>query len=157
VTVALELEIKIGKNHYRASRLSIFEQMNMAAEFREVLAGLAMLKKERPKDMDDASYSKTVEFLMTARGGISPEVRERVMHRCFGAVTRRSGVGWQPIQTVEGVLQFSDIELPESVAIMYAVFEHNKLLDFFSASPSASDGQPKEAEAGLNLKTARTG
>lgn len=152
----LELETKIGSNYYRISRVSVFEAMNLASEFRDVLIGLAMLKKERPADMDDDTYTKTIEFIMTARGNLPSEVRERVMHRCFNAVSRRSGVGWQPIQTEQGTMQFADIDLPESVAIMYAVFEHNKLLDFFSVSPSAS-GPTKENEAGQSSNEAKTG
>ena len=156
MNVIPELEFKVGPHYYRASRISVFEQMNLAAEFRDVLIGLALLKQDRPKDMDDTSYNKAVEFIMAARGSIPPDVRERVMHRCFAAVTRKSGVGWQSIQTLDGAVQFDDIRLPESVVIMYAVFDHNKLMDFFSVGPLASDG-PKTEEAGRHSRTAKIG
>lgn len=156
MSIVPELEFTVGGHTYRATRISVFEQMNLAAEFRDVIVGLAMLKRDRPKEMNDASYTQAVEFIMTARGGISPAVREGVMHRCFAAVTRKSGVGWQGIQTPDGTLVFDDIRLPESVAIMYAVFDHNKLLDFFSVGPLASDGPEKE-EAGPHSRMAKTG
>jgi hypothetical protein len=156
MTVVPEKEFPAGTHRYRVTRLSVFEQMNLAADYRDIIVGLAMLKRERPPEMDDAAFIKSVEFIMTARAGLSPEVRERVMHLCFKNVVRKSGSGWSAIQTADNVLVFDDIRLAESVIIMYNVLEHNKLIDFFLEGPLASSG-PQTEEAGPRFRGAKTG
>lgn len=139
--IVLEMEVPIGKHIYRVGRMSVFDQMNIAADFRDILIGLAMMKAERPKDMKDAEFIKTTQMITLSRGGISPEVRNRVVTTCFRHITRRQVAGWSPILASEGMMQFDDIGLPDVAKLLFAVFEHNKLLDFFSESPSSSDGQ----------------
>lgn len=156
MTISLEHETTIGGHKYRISRVSAFDQMALASDYRDILVGLAMIRRDRPKDMSNADYEQGVQYIMTARVGMSPEIRERVMNTCFAAILRHSGVGWQPVLSGPGVLQFADIGLPEMVKLMYAFFEHNKLIDFFSESPSDSGGQTT-ANAGRPFPTEKTG
>lgn len=147
MTDTTETEVLVGTHKYRISRLSVFEQMNVAADCRDILTALAMMRKARPKKLSQKDYDQSVQFILTARG-MTPEVRVRVMNVCLSKITRNSGVGWQPVLAAEDVMQFADIELPELIKLLYSSFEHNKFLDFFSVSPSnlgqttGDDGQP---------------
>jgi hypothetical protein len=140
-----ELEVPIGKHKYRVSRMSTFDQFDIAADFRDILIGLSFIKRDRPPDMSDADFDNAVQFIMASRASLSNETRARVTSTCLQHVVRSGGgsVGWVPILAASKTLQFDDIDLPTIIKLMYAVFEHNKLIDFFSASPSSS-GQTTE-------------
>jgi len=159
MTVIPELEFKVGEYTYAVRRLSVFEQMHVASDFRDGLMGLAMLKKEKPPELSGPAFAKAIEFLFT--GGsqhIAPEVRERVMRTCLSSVQRQAtspGVGWAAVQNAAGTLMFDDISLPDLIAIVYQVFEHNRLLDFFSEGPSNLGGQT--ANPGQPSPTPKTG
>jgi hypothetical protein len=142
--IILELELKIGAHSYRIERMSVFDQMNVASEMRDILVGLAMLKRDRPKDMTDNDYYRTAQFMIMSRAGLSEEARTRIVNICFNQVSRRSGVGWQKILAAPGTMQFADIGLAEATRLLYASFEHNRFLDFFSESPSDLGGQATE-------------
>jgi hypothetical protein len=135
--------------------MSVFDQMNVAADCRDILIALAMLKRDRPKKMKEADYNKAVSFIIASKAGMTPEVRERVINTCLGHVKRSGGVGWTPVLASEGTMQFDDIELSQIVTLLYAVFEHNRLIDFFSESPSDLDGQSEES--GQASRMERTG
>lgn len=155
--IETEREFKAGAHQYRAGRIDTFEQMNMASEFREALMGLALLKKERTQEISEQDYAKAIEFVVTGGAGrVAPEVRERVMRRCFRVVTRRETNGWAPVMNADGGLQTS-LSLSDSVVIMYNVFDHNGLLDFFSVGPSTMDGPQEETSSRRPSRTARTG
>ena len=158
--MSTEIEFKVGDHTYRAGRLSTFDQMNLAADFRDCLSGLAYLKKGRPAKVTDEQYAKTVEFIVTGgMSGLAAERRQRVINLCLSKVKRRAagkGIGWSDVVSAEGDLMFQDVGLGPLIAIMYRVFEHNGLLDFFLEGPSASDG-PKEEETGSVSQMARTG
>lgn len=154
-----DLEFKIGEHYYLASRLSVFQQFHLASEFRDALIGLAVLKRDRPADLDDRAFIKAIEFILTGGSkGLSPEVRERIIHLCLSVVQRKvtKGVGWAAIQTPDGVLAYQDIQLPEMIAIMYQVIDHNGLLDFFFEGPSSSEGQ-EEVKSGQPSPMVKTG
>jgi Phage tail assembly chaperone protein, TAC len=160
MSVVPDLEFTVNRNKYRASRLSVFQQFNLASDFRDALAGLALLKKDRPKELGEEGLIKAIEFIMTGGAkGLAPEVRDRVVSLCLSVVSRQvasPGVGWTAIQTTDGVLAYQDIQLPELIAIMYHVIDHNGLLDFFFEGPSTSDGQEKE-KPGQHSRMAKTG
>lgn len=134
----LEAEVPLGAHSYHVSRMSVFDQMSVAADYRDILIGLALMKNDRPKDMSDAEFLKAAHFIMASRAGMTPELRTSVVSLCLRHVSRKSATGWSPVMATSGVLQFNDIELPDLMTLLYAVFEHNKLLDFFSVSPSSS-------------------
>lgn len=133
-----ELDLPIGDHHYRLTRMSAFDQMTVASEYRDILIGLNMLRAERPKDMTDKDYDQATMFMIMSRGGVSEVTRHRIANICFSKVTRRSGAGYVPILPAQNQFQFADIGLPEMAKLLYATFELNKLLDFFGESPSDS-------------------
>ncbi len=153
----LETEVTLGQHKYRVSRMSVFEQLDIAADYRDILLGLSLVKSERPKEMSDEEYKKTVQYIMTARGNMNPEIRHRVMNTCLSKVIRNSGVGWSPVLSANDTLQFEDIDLATFVMLVYTVLEHNRLIDFFAESPSITDGQTKTQEAGPHSRAARIG
>lgn len=158
MTNFLETEVTIGEHKYRANRMSVFEQMDIASDYRDILIGLAFVKKDRPKDMTDDEYKKAVQFIMTSRGSMTPEARRRVMNTCLSKVIRQSGGSWAPVLSADSTLQFDDIELPAFITLVYTVMEHNKLIDFFSESPSTTGGQTEQKpETGPHFRGARIG
>jgi hypothetical protein len=158
MTTLLETEVTIGSHKYRAGRMSVFEQLDVAADLRDILIGLSLIKTDRPKEMTDKEHDRAVQFIMASRGNMSPEVRHRVMNLCLSKVVRNSGVGWTPILSANDTLQFDDIELPAFITLVYAVLEHNRLIDFFGESPSTTDGQMEvKSESGLHSRGARIG
>jgi hypothetical protein len=140
-TPELETELSLGNHKYRITRMSVFDQMQVASDFRDILVGLALLKRQRPKKMKDDAYNEALRMIIVSPAGIHPDTRQRVTSMCLRTILRQSNVGWQAIVASEDALQFDDIDLPELTKLLYAVFEHNKLLDFFSVSPSSLDGQ----------------
>ncbi len=147
----------VGGEKYRVGRLSTFDQFNLASDFRDPLSGLAFLRRDRPKDVTDAQYAKAVEFLITGGAAFSaPAQRQRIINLCLSAVKRKSGVGWTPVINAEGGVQFKDVDLAGMIALMYRVFEHNGLLDFFSEGPFGSGG-PTAEETGRDSLAEKTG
>ena len=156
MSIVQELELPVGAHHYRISRMPAFDQMTVASEFRDILIGLSMVRADRPKDMTDKEYERATQFMIMSRGGVTEETRHRIVTICLSQITRRSGQGYMKIMNSPGVFQFDDIELPDIAKLLYASFEHNKLLDFFGESPSDS-GQPKTTEDGLPSGTEKIG
>jgi tail assembly chaperone len=146
MSIVPETELMIGSNRYRVSRMSVFEQFDVAADYRDILIGLSFVKRDRPPDMNQSDYDSAVQFIMSSRASLTPEIRTRVINTCLKYVARSGGgaVGWAPVLAASQTLQFDDIDMPTIIKLMYAVFEHNKLIDFFSASPSSSGEQTTE-------------
>jgi hypothetical protein len=142
MTDNLETTIPVGSKTYAVGRLTAFDQMHFIADARTILTGLALLKRDRPKTMTDTEYQKTQGMITVATSsGLSPETRERIWNMCLGVVKRREAVGFMPVLASSGQMQFADMDVPTINKLIYAVFEHNRLLDFFSEGLSDSDGQ----------------
>lgn len=157
MTAPAEVQVEIGGQSYRVGRLSTFDQFNLASDFRDALSGLAFLRRDRPKDVDDAAYAKTVEYIVTGGAAfLNPERRQRVVDLCLKVVKRKSGVGWTPVTNDAGGMQFKDLDLAAMVALLYRVVEHNGLLDFFSEGPPSSGG-PRADESGPGSQPEKTG
>ncbi len=82
-----ELELSIGRHHYRITRMSAFDQMTVASEFRDVLIGLSMVRSDRPADMTDKEFDKVIDLMVMSRGGVSEEMRRRIVTICLGQIT----------------------------------------------------------------------
>jgi hypothetical protein len=145
----LDTTTTIGSKTYTVSRLSAFDQMHLIADARNILTGLALLKRDRPKTMKDGEYLQTVKMITSSLGGLPPETRERIWNMCLGVVKRRDGaIGFQSVLASPGQLQFADMELSTINRLIYAVFEHNRLLDFFFEGLSDTDGQRTTENSG---------
>jgi Phage tail assembly chaperone protein, TAC len=149
-----EKEFKVGDHVYRAGRMSVFEQFGIASDFRDVLLGLALAEKRRDPKTTDEQFRKSVD-LLAASGSAPPPVRERVMQQCLAVTVRRQKAGWAPM-IADGQVMFQDVTLSDLVQIMYHVFQHNGLLDFFDVGPLGSSG-PTRTETGPVSQTEKTG
>jgi hypothetical protein len=152
-----EKEVPIGAHKYRINRLPAFTQMNVATEYRDILVALAMLKRDRPKNMTDQEYDDAIKLIIMSRAGMTAERRTAVVSECLAHVVRHSGQGWSPILAVPGMFQFADIGLDEISKLLHETFEHNKLLDFFSVGPSALNGPKTQGDDGQLSNEERTG
>jgi hypothetical protein len=153
----METELVVGSKTYSIGRMSAFDQMHLIADCRTILTGLALLKKDRPPKMSDKEFLGTARLIVSSTGGLSPETRERVWSTCLRNVSRRETAGWQPVMASSNMMQFSDINPSEIAMLIYTVFEHNKLLDFFSEGLSSSDRPGTEDSNGQRLEEERIG
>lgn len=153
----LAAEIKIGSKTYLIERLPAFDQMHLIADAQPILAGLAIAKQDRPKEMSDEDFLKGVQMITVAAGGLAPERRERIWNTCLKMVRRKETGALQPVLSAPSEMQFADLDPPTIAKLMYTVFEHNKLLDFFSDSLSGSEEQTKTEGSGQASRTAKTG
>lgn len=136
----LDKAFPIGGQTYSIGRMAVFDQMHVASEFRDIISGLALMRAERPKELSDADFDGAVQFILTSNT-VSSAARDHVTNLCLRRVRRRAeGGGWVPILAADNVMQFADIGPTEICKLLYAAFDHNKLLDFFSTGPSASEG-----------------
>lgn len=142
---APERQFSTGGHDYVAARLSVFDQFNLAADFRGSASAIAIMRANRAADTSDDQFKEALRFIIT--GGardVPPETRERTLRNCLGVVKRRDGAGWQSLINPSGSLQYDDVGLPELVQIIYEVFVHNGIVDFFSVSPSAPGDNQQE-------------
>lgn len=173
--MSVALEKTIGKHRYSIQRMDVFEQMNVAADMRDIIIGLAMLKEEhanlikkaaeekpdakpKTKPLSNEEYQRAQVQVLSTRGGLTKETRLQVMCSCLTKVTRHDTVGWAPILAAPGQMQYADIDLTQMYTLVLLVLEHNRLIDFFAVSPSDLDGQSEEEnESGQPSRMARTG
>ena len=155
---AAEREFRVGDHSYRAGLISTFDQLHVATEWRETLMSLSFMKRDRPPEMTDRTYSDSVAVVVA--GGlqrVDPASRERITLLLMSAVKRKGdgATGWFPL-VVGGQQAFQDVRLPQLIPILYNVIDHNGLLDFFSVGPSDSRDGP-EASSGPDSPTEKTG
>jgi hypothetical protein len=155
-----EVEFELDGHAYRAGRLSTFDQLRIAGMWRDALLGLAFAKKERPKEVTDAGFREAINLIMVGGlGKLTRQSQDEITHLALSTVTRQQAgnVGWAPVVAPGGAMMFQDIGLPQLVVIMYRVFDHNGILDFFSGGLSISEGEPPKKEAGSPSPMARVG
>jgi hypothetical protein len=58
---------------------------------------------------------------------------------------RKQGASWAPVSRGNRTLMFDDLDLREMLEIVWHVLKLNRLIDFFSVSPSTSKGTTVEA------------
>lgn len=155
--ISPERLVPISGYSYQISRMSVFDQMSLATELRDIIIGLAMMRKSREPKMTDELYHMGTRFIIMSPARMAREERQAAYNLCLGVVKRRDGaVGWMPVLASQGQMQFQDIGLPEITRLIYEVIDHHRLLDFFYVSPSTSDGQTTEGN-GSGLDGEKTG
>ncbi len=155
--MSAELEFKVDGHTYRARRISAFDQMHVASEWRDVLMGLSLAKKNRDAKVTDEQFREATNIIVTGGlGRVAAQSREGITRLALGVVKRQERGGWADVATADGTVMFDDIRLPQIVSILYAVLDHNGLVDFFFAGPSASPG-PKTGGSGRPSPEERTG
>ena len=97
-----ELEFKVDGHTYRAGKLSTFDQLHVASQWRDALLGLALAKKNRPKEVTDAGFRDMMGVVFTGAAW-APE--RRVARACVTAslVCRYSQAEWCARHRMAGV------------------------------------------------------
>lgn len=137
-------EVKIGSGKYQVSTIdSVFQQFEVARTLGSVLAGLAAMKKA------DVDGRMTPEVFAQAFCALCVDAAkddvDRATEICLSAVRREQvdGAVWSPISVIgTRKLMFDDIDLPTMLQLVWHVLEVNRLPDFFSVRPPASEGAP---------------
>jgi len=148
MTTPQEREFVVDGHRYRAGRLDAFQQLDVASQWRDALLGLAFAKKNRQSEISDESYRDAVFVITTgALGHVTKQSRDEITRLGLSVVQRQqkeAGRGWSPVLAPGGGMMFQDMELPQIVQILYEVFDHNRIVDFFSGGPSDSQGPKAE-------------
>ena len=157
-----EFEFDLDGHKYRAGRLSVFDQLHVASQWRDTLLGLALAKKERPADITDAGFREAMGIVLTGGlGRVTPQSREDISKMLLSVVTRQhkgaEGVGWAPVAASDGGMMFQDIQLLQLPLMFYTVLDHNGILDFFSGAPSTQGGARETKATGPRSLTERAG
>ena len=136
MTGLLERDVDICGAKYRISRMSAFDQMHVATDYRDILMGIAMAKnmndemvKLRQKEIDEKGSSKikvpsvaaqerSYEMMLVSRAGMSPETRGRAMNTCLRHVHRVEKTNVVPVLSSPDNMQFSDIDLKTMVPML---------------------------------------
>jgi hypothetical protein len=145
VSAVTEAEFEVDGNHYRATRLSVFDQQTIASK----LGGVLLLMGDGAAD-EKAKKTPTAQHFVRAFCALSADMRKSdsdlVMGLCLSKVTRKQSgdLGWAPIRIDGGLVAFEDINLNEMLLIVWHVLKQHRIPDFFSEPPSTS----KEAKAG---------
>lgn len=145
---AQEHEFPLDGHVYRAGRISTMDQLKVASQWRDVMLGLALAKKDRPPSVKDDEFRGAVNVVVAGGlGRYTDQCREEVTRILLSVVMRQQkgaeGVGWAPISAPDGSMMFQDIGLKQWIPMFYAVADHNGILDFFSDGLSKSAGGPK--------------
>lgn len=145
----MEFEIK-GVN-YRASKLSVFDQLKVSRKLLPVLAGLlsefGSLKEMMPKkafttggeaselDMKALApiFEKVLPKIAEKMAGLSEEDTNAIIFPCLSVVARQNGKVWAPVM-VQGALMFDDIDLMSMLQIVGRVVG-DSLGNFLPAAP----------------------
>jgi tail assembly chaperone len=144
---------RVGAHDYEARALSTFDQWELARLLRDVLSGLALLKKAAPKGVTPDMYVRAMAGLS---GNLTREESLAITRIALSCVMRKDGNGWQVIQPSGGDLQYADITMPQQVEIIWHVLERHDLVDFFSVSPSDSGTPAGDQASGRGSRTEKT-
>lgn len=108
------MEFEIKKVKYRASKLSVFEQLKVSRKLLPVMAGLvsefrSVQEKINSKDTEGAMAS-ILPKIADAVSGMSDEDVNAILFPCLSVVSRDHMKGWVPI-CQHGEMAFDDIDL----------------------------------------------
>jgi len=127
------MDLKINGVVYSTRRMNAFEQFSIARRFADVLTVLAMAPdRARIKQRFPQAFCALTSRLPQA------EVQDAIVD-CLSFVSRAHEGSLSPIIR-DRVIMFSDINesMPLMLELIYAVFEGERLLDFFADPESIS-------------------
>lgn len=141
------MEFKAGEHNYRCGKLSALTQFHVCRRLIPSLAEFAPLLKQYVQAARAATAKgvavkfdgwDALEPLGNALAAISDDDCNYVIFACLDA-TERQGEGslWSKLRTQQGVMMFSDMEMPEMIQIVWCVLQGH-LESFFSMLPQIS-------------------
>jgi len=131
----MEFEIK-GVN-YRASKLSVFDQLKVSRKLLPVLAGMLGDFQGIKAAAQGGDVNKAIESALPkiadSLAEMSEEDTNAIIFPCLSVVARQNGKVWAPVM-VQGSLMFDDIDLMSMLQIVGRVVG-DSLGNFLPAAP----------------------
>ncbi|WP_033782113.1 phage tail assembly chaperone [Pantoea sp. 9140] len=131
----MEFEIK-GVN-YRASKLSVFDQLKVSRKLLPVLAGMLGDFQGIKAAAQGGDVNKAIESALPkiadSLAEMSEEDTNAIIFPCLSVVARQNGKVWAPVM-VQGALMFDDIDLMSMLQIVGRVVG-DSLGNFLPAAP----------------------
>lgn len=131
----MEFEIK-GVN-YRASKLSVFDQLKVSRKLLPVLAGMLGDFKGIKAAAQGGDVNKAIESALPkiadSLAEMSEEDTNAIIFPCLSVVARQNGKVWAPVM-VQGALMFDDLDLMSMLQIVGRVVG-DSLGNFLPAAP----------------------
>ncbi|MEN4974087.1 phage tail assembly chaperone [Pantoea eucalypti] len=131
----MEFEIK-GVN-YRASKLSVFDQLKVSRKLLPVLAGMLGDFQGIKAAAQGGDVNKALESALPkiadSLAEMSEEDTNAIIFPCLTMVARQNGKVWAPVM-VQGALMFDDIDLMSMLQIVGRVVG-DSLGNFLPAAP----------------------
>lgn len=131
----MEFEIK-GVN-YRASKLSVFDQLKVSRKLLPVLAGMLGDFQGIKAAAQGGDVNKAIESALPkiadSLADMSEEDTNAIIFPCLSVVARQNGKVWAPVM-VQGALMFDDIDLMSMLQIVGRVVG-DSLGNFLPAAP----------------------
>ena len=131
----MEFEIK-GVN-YRASKLSVFDQLKVSRKLLPVLAGMLGDFQGIKAAAQGGDVNKAIESALPkiadSLAEMSEEDTNAIIFPCLSVVARQNGKVWAPVM-VQGSLMFDDLDLMSMLQIVGRVVG-DSLGNFLPAAP----------------------
>lgn len=131
----MEFEIK-GVN-YRASKLSVFDQLKVSRKLLPVLAGMLGDFQGIKAAAQGGDVNKAIESALPkiadSLAEMSEEDTNAIIFPCLSVVARQNGKAWAPVM-VQGSLMFDDLDLMSMLQIVGRVVG-DSLGNFLPATP----------------------
>lgn len=131
----MEFEIK-GVN-YRASKLSVFDQLKVSRKLLPVLAGMLGDFQGIKAAAQGGDVNKAIESALPkiadSLAEMSEEDTNAIIFPCLSVVARQNGKNWSPVM-VQGALMFDDLDLMSMLQIVGRVVG-DSLGNFLPAAP----------------------
>lgn len=131
----MEFEIK-GAN-YRASKLSVFDQLKVSRKLLPVLAGMLGDFQGIKAAAQGGDVNKAIESALPkiadSLAEMSEEDTNAIIFPCLSVVARQNGKVWAPVM-VQGSLMFDDFDLMSMLQIVGRVVG-DSLGNFLPAAP----------------------
>ena len=124
-----------GKN-YRIQKLSVFDQLTLVAKLSLILATIG---EQHDKSVILQNFAK---FFAAFAANMSKTDLDEIFRIALSAIHRRVVTQWQPIYK-NGSMLFQDIDLKDTLTLVWHVVEVNKLDDFFTITDT---NQPAAVE-----------
>ncbi|WP_334469246.1 phage tail assembly chaperone [Arsenophonus sp. PmNCSU2021_1] len=123
------MEIEINGHEYRATKLSVFDQLKVARKLLPVLSGLT--GEWQKLQQGEMPMAAVLPAMANAIAQMNDEDCNAILHPCLAVVSRKNTRIWTPIFR-QGELMFDDIDLKTLLEIVAQVIG-DSLGNFFHA------------------------
>lgn len=131
------MEFEIKGVYYRASKLSVFDQLKVSRKLLPVLAGMLGDFQGIKAAAQGGDVNKAIESALPkiadSLAEMSEEDTNAIIFPCLSVVARQNGKVWAPVM-VQGSLMFDDLDLMSMLQIVGRVVG-DSLGNFLPAAP----------------------